>query len=103
MGLSLCLEKKQVFIRDPLSNEMKSIGLDQRKLSLLSWRAAILVSPHHTRRGEITDQSVHCWEGWGEGCSAELPKHSSTDLYRNPSCSHLLFCGDPQVLPYTRL
>lgn len=36
MGLSLCLEKKQVFIGDPLSNEMKSIGLDQRKLSLLS-------------------------------------------------------------------
>ena len=36
MGLSLCLEKKQVFIWDPLSNEMKSIGLDQRKLSLLS-------------------------------------------------------------------
>lgn len=51
-------------------------------------------------RGEITDQSAHCREGWEElGCSAELPKCSSTGLYRSPSCSHLLLRGLPPGHP----
>ena len=57
---------------------------------------------HHIThiRGEITDRSAHCREGWEElGCSNELPARSSTGLSRSPRCSRLLLRGLPPGHP----